>query len=119
MSGPEQVFTPLQAMVADYLDHRAEAEKHGDEAKRLATEILAQLEPGKSVEIVPGVGVKVARGARRVTEAKAREVLTPEQYQACLVQPAPVFDVATAKDVLPGALVKLCEVVGAPSLRSL
>lgn len=108
----------LDALVNKWLHHKTSAERHADEAKRLQAEILVRVGPGRRYEMDDGVGVTVSKPVERITEAKAREVLTELQLAACY-EHRPVFSVDRMRAVHPGALVAQCVVVGSPTVRAL
>ena len=116
-NGPDTDATILDQLVNEYLDCAEGVEKYQARKDELAAILAVKLGPGGRHEIVPGVGVTVARPARRFDPKLAQQVLTSDQL-AMISEFTPSATLAAER--LPGALVDLCKVSsGRPTVRRL
>jgi hypothetical protein len=104
-------------LATEYLTAMEQAAKHAAIAKDLAAMLLDLVPVGESVEIVPGVGIKVQAPSRRFDGEVARELLTDEEFEAiCELVPS----VKLARKLLPGNTVDMMSpATGRPSVRIL
>lgn len=107
----------LDGLVYDYLDACEAIDKHTTVKEQLAAQIIDLLGVGGRREVAPGVGVRVQAPPQRFDPAKAKAVLTDEQYQSiCEAKPSSTL----ASKMLPGLLVDQCKTAdGKSSLRRL
>jgi len=107
----------LDQLVDRWLDAKSGLDKYGDILKQAQEQLIAELGVGGRHETVPGVGVRVQAPAMTFSAAKAREILTPDQYRA-ICEPVPSLKLAV--QMLPGALLDACKIPGHnPSVRGL
>jgi hypothetical protein len=107
----------LDQLADQYLDAKAGIDKYGNILQQTGEQLVRELGIGGRHETVPGVGVRVQAPSMMFSAAKAREVLTPDQY-AAICEPVPSLKLAA--QLLPGALLDQCKVPGnKPSVRGL
>lgn len=110
-------MTRTEALVNAYLDLKATIERHTNDLTHLKQQIIATIAEGDTVEVAPGVGIRVQAGSRKWSETVARQVLTAEQVERFSV---PKLDAKLAQKELPPALYDACKgEPEAPSVRPL
>jgi hypothetical protein len=103
--------------VKELLAMRVQATECLARADEIAAELLEDMQPGDSVEIEPGIGVRVQAPSHRFDPDIARELLSDEDFEAICV---PVPNVAMAKKVLTGDTLAMCSPArGKPTIRLL
>lgn len=113
----------LDLLVGGWMDHKAAAEKHSNEARRLGTEIAEKVGAGNSYEVVDGVGVAVTNPRSTISEkgldaALAAGAITSAQYAECFDM-TPRFSADKARQALTGNQLDAIKTIGAPTVRGL
>lgn len=103
-----------EQLVIRYLDLQEQINEMREQQESIKRSFRDDLGTGGEFKSKSGVKVSVSP-TRRFNEKKAREILTPEQVEACT---APAFQSSLAREQLPPAVYKACMVeVGDPTVR--